>query len=462
MLLFTMTRLFISILSLFLVACATEKPPVNDFDEIKKKGKLTIITLSSSTSYFIYKDEPMGYDYDLCKSFCDLYGLELEVKVAENTPRLLEMLKNGEGDLIAYGLSIENHLKDSIIYCGLEQISHQVLVQRADDKDTILQDVTQLVGKTIFVKDTKYHNRLENLNAELGGGIVIKDVEKDTVSVEDLIQMVSTGEIQYTVSDENIARLNKTYYRNINISLPISFQQRSLWVTRKDSPHLAKALDEWFEQKDSKLVYKSIIKKYFELSKQPFDTELVIDNTVRIPNGHLSPFDELFKKYAKPAGYDWRLLVAMAYQESRFRTNLSSWAGAVGLMGLMPKTAKSLGLTNEDRLDPEMSIKASVDLLKRLEKLFKEIEDPSERMKFMLASYNGGNGHISDAQALTRKYGGDPHKWDADVRKYVLLKRNPEYYNDPVCKSGYFRGTETTNYVDQVFANWEKYRTKTN
>lgn len=455
-----MKKCFLVVFSTLFLACTSNKQPIDDFSEIKKKGKLTIVTMSSSTSYFIYKDEPMGYDYDLCKSFCDEYGLELEVKVAENTPRLLEILESGEADLVAYGISVDKSLKDSVIYCGLEQESYQVLVQRSVPKDSLIKDVTQLVGQTVYVKEnTKYHTRLENLNAELGGGLLVKDIEKDTVSVEDLIQMVSEGEIKYTVSDENIARLNKTYYKNIDISLPVSFQQRSQWAVRRDSPELAKAIDAWFDQKENKLVYQSVMKKYFELSKRPFD-DTQMPSTVVIPKGAISPFDDLFKKYA--GHYDWRMLAAMAYQESRFRTNLSSWAGAVGLMGLMPRTAKSLGLSNEDRLDPELSIKASVELLKRLEKMFSSVEDPTERMKFMLASYNGGNGHISDARALTRKYGANPNVWDENVRKYLALKRNPEFYNDPVCKNGYFRGTETLNYVDDVFANWEKYKGKAN
>ncbi|MDH6355205.1 membrane-bound lytic murein transglycosylase F [Dysgonomonas sp. PH5-45] len=445
---------------LALSGCKPQKKDVYDFDQIKASGQLTVITLNSSTSYFIYKDEPMGYDYDLCRDFCDHYGLSLNIKIAKNQTQLLEMLENGEGDLVAYGIPVQNSLKDSIIYCGLGQISHQVLVQSANKGDTLLRDVPDLIGKEVYVRHkTKYHTRLENLNAELGGGILIKDVEGDSITTEDLIAMVADGEIRYTVSDENIAKLNKTYFRNIDVSIPISFEQLSSWVVRKNTPKLANALDEWFSKNGNTPVYKSITKKYFELSKADLDDDISSSLTnPSIPKGHLSPFDDLFKKHAQNSDLDWRLLAAIAYHESNFKTNLSSWAGATGLMGLMPRTAVAMGIRSEDRTNPDLSIKAATKLLSKLEKSYASIHDPHERIKFVLAAYNAGGGHVSDAQALARKYGADPHVWENNVRKYINLKSKPEYYNDPVCKNGYFRSTETLNYVDKVLARWHKYQ----
>lgn len=449
-----MMRLGFIVLCLFVTACTTQKQKEEgDFDRILKEKKLTILTVNTSTSYFIYKDEPMGYYYDLCKSFCEVYGLELEVKVAKNVPELLDMLNNKEGDLVAYGFPIDASLKDSLIYCGLEQTSFQVLVQRSTPKDSLITDVADLIGEDVYVpSNTKYEDRIRNLNEELGGGIKIQSVDRDSLVVEDLISMVAAKQIDYTVCDENLARLSRTYYKNLDISTSISFKQRSKWVVKKDMPKLAKALDDWFASKQEQAIYSSIMKKYFELSK------LSIDDipAVPIPRGHLSPFDELFKRYS--GSFDWRLLVAIAFQESKFRTDLSSWAGAVGLMGLMPRTAASLGLSSEDRTDPELSIKASVKYLTKLNRLFSQIENPEERIKFVLAAYNGGQGHIVDAQNLARKYGANPHLWEGNVKEYIILKRNPEYYNDPVCKSGYFRGNETLKYVDKVFDNWQKYK----
>lgn len=431
--------------------------PVVDFDQIKAKGELTIITLYSSTSYFIYKEEPMGYDYDLAQDFCDHYGLTLNVKTAENVNKLVEMLNRGEGDLIAYSLPIQNELKDSVTYCGQEQISHQVLVQQANKGDTLVKDVVGLIGKEVYVEqNTKYHQRLLNLNAELGGGIKVHSVSEDTITSEDLIEMVSLGKIRYTVCDEYIAKLNRTYYRNVDISLPVSFDQRSSWAVRKSSPNLAKALDEWFDANNNTPVYKGITKKYFELSKLPLDGDYEIPKN--LPKGAVSVYDDLFRKHAQGTKYDWHFLAAICYHESRFQNNLTSWAGAAGIMGLMPRTAKSLGLTSEDRMNPDLSIGAAVELLDRLDKIFRKIDNNDERMKFILAAYNAGNGHVNDAQALAEKYGANPYVWEGNVKKYLELKGNPEYYNDPVCKNGYFRGGETIKYVDNVLSTIERFR----
>lgn len=437
-------------------SCAEKKPQRRDFEQIKESGELTIITLSSSTSYFIYKDEPMGYDYDLAKDFCDYYGLKLNVKVAENSTRLIQMLENGEGDLITTPISVQNELKDSILYCGLEQVSHQVLVQRTNKKDSMVSDVTQLIGKEVYIKhNTKYHKRLLNLDAELGNGIIIKDVEKDTVTVEDLIEMVAQKQIDYTVADEYIAKLNKTYYRNIDVSLPLSFEQRSSWAVRRDTPELAKALDEWFAKNSKTREYKSILKKYFELSKQPdFDLNVLAN----LPKGSVSHYDAIFKKYAPISGYDWYLLASVAYQESRFRPDVASWAGAVGLMGLMPRTAKVFGVSGDDLKNPELSVKVGAELLNKLNAMFAKVSDRDERLKFVLAAYNGGNGHVTDAQALARKYNDNPYVWDGHVEKYIELKSKPEYYNDSVCKNGYLRGSEVVRYVRQVTANRDRFK----
>lgn len=441
-----------------LFSCKKKAEQINvDFEQIKQKKELTIVTLNSSTSYFIYKEEPMGYDYDLAQDFCDHYGLALKVKTAESVNKLVEMLYKGEGDLIAYTLPIQNGMKDSLIYCGLSRVSHQVLVQQANKGDTIIKDVTGLIGKEVFIEGgTKYHERLENLNAELGGGISISPVGEDTITSEDLIEMVSKGNLRYTVCDEYIAKLNKTYYQNIDISLQISFDQRSSWAVRSSSPELAKALNEWFKENEDKPVYKSIIKKYFELSKQPFEGEDEVPEN--LPKGAVSIYDDLFKKHAEGTRYDWQSLAAICYHESRFQNNLVSWAGAAGIMGLMPRTAKSLGLSNEDRMNPDLSIGAAVDLLDRLNNIFKDIKDDNERLKFILAAYNGGNGHVNDAQALALKYGANPNVWEGNVKKYLELKSNPEYYEDPVCKSGYFRGSQTIQYVNNVLSTIDRFK----
>ena len=428
-----------------------------DLTQIREAGEITAVTLYSSISYFQYKMQPMGYEYDMIQDFAKSEGLKLNILVAENEARMIEMLENGEVDVIAYPMPVLKEMKDRVIYCGREELDTQVLIQQANKGDEILADVTQLIGKDIYVNaQTKYHERLKNLNEELGGGINIHLMPEDSITTEDLIAQVSKGEIPYTVSNEKIAKLNKTYFWNIDYSLKVSFLQRSAWVVRNTSPELAQAIDEWVSGKSGSHIYKASIKRYFELSKQPFTAELS-----EVKNGHISPYDDLFRKHAKNMEWDWQLLASIAYQESHFNPNAVSWAGAEGLMGIMPNTAKALGVTPHELKEPDTGIKTGVDCLRRFRQGFTKIEDPDERLKFTLGAYNAGIGHVFDAQRLAEKNGKDPQVWDNNVALYIRLKSDPEYYNDPVCKHGYLRGSVTYNYVHDVIERYNYYKDNT-
>ena len=431
-----------------------------DFPEITEHDTLRVLTLNTSTSYFIFRDQPMGYHYDLIREFCREHDLVPEIIVAGNMAGMLVMLQRGEGDVIAYNMPVTNALRDSVRYCGLQQISHQVLVQRALKGDTLITDVTGLIGKEVMVTEgSRYHDRMVNLNNELGGGILVAIAHEDTIVTEDLIRMVSRGEIDYTVADDDLARLNHTYFRNLDVSLQVSFDQRSSWVVRRDMPILADSLNSWFAHKTDEPVLLRILKRYFEETKGYMESDRPAYSDILGP-GMISPFDPFFKQQGKRLGIDWRLLASLSYQESSFNTEGQSWAGAVGLMGLMPATAASLGVEGDHLFDPEMNIRAGSDYLKQLLTIFSTIEDFSERLKISLAAYNGGIGHVSDARALAEKYEADKDVWEGNVEKFIQLKRLEQYYRDPVCRNGYFRGDETVDYVRKVISRWEVYKEK--
>ncbi|MDR2844045.1 MAG: transporter substrate-binding domain-containing protein [Candidatus Symbiothrix sp.] len=440
---------------LFTVCKKTDRVSERDFPEIKEEGELRVLTLSGSMTYFMYKGEPKGYEYELLRDFADSHQLKLQIKLAENETKLTQMLLNGEGDVIACNIPITNEGKENLLYCGSKSINRQVLIQCAN-RGTLLRDVTDLIGKEIFViHDSKYYHRLNHLNNELGGGIHIRTIDKDTISVEDLIEMVSKGEITYTVSDWDMAKLNKTYFHNLNINLTISHPQPSSWAVKQSTPALAAAIDTWFEETQNTPRYKGIIKRYFEMSKMPGDEPAPLMSPTQI-----SPYDVFFKKQASVIHWDWRLLASIAFQESKFYTDRVSWAGATGLMGLMPRTAEIFGLSSDSLIYPESSIRTAVLLIKRLNRSFSSVQDENERIKFILAAYNAGSGHIYDAQALAKTHGKNPAVWSDNVEEYLKLKSLPEYYNDPVCKQGYFRAAETVNYVQAVLERWEYYKMK--
>ena len=455
--------IFLFIFALLLCSCWSRKKTKEiavDFPIIREMGEITAVTLNSSTSYFQYKMLPMGYEYDLIADFAKVYQLNLIIKVAENESRLIEMLQSGEADVVAYPILIDNTLKHNVLFCGHERQTNLVIIQRANPGDTILSNVTQLIGKEVCVKtNTRYHKRLENLNNELGGGIVITVMETDTITTEDLIEMVSNGSIPYTVCEDDVARLNRNYFRNINIDLEISFRQRTSWIVRRNSPLLADAINEWASNKTGQNTYQIISKRYFERSKD----FIPILNTVvpRVINGRISPYDHLFKKYAPLLDWDWQLLASIAYQESQFIPSIIAWSGAEGIMGVMPRTAEHLGFQPGDMQDPEKCVRAGVDCLLQFSKGFTEVPDSLERIKLTLASYNAGIGHVNDARQLAQKYEKNPNVWNNNVAEFIRLKSEPYYYTDSVCNHGYLRGKETYNYVAEVLERYYYYKKAT-
>ena len=225
------------------------------------------------------------------------------------------------------------------------------------------------------------------------------------------------------------------------------------WAVRTDNTELADSLRSWYKPEIAESVKRE--------EKALFSTQS-IHRRVYAPMlntqaGIISNYDHLFKRYAPIARWDWRLLAAQCYQESCFDPKAYSWAGAKGLMQIMPETAKHLGLAESDVYEPELNIYAAARYINELNTRFIDIRNSEERKFFILASYNGGFFHIRDAMALAKKNGKNPYKW-IHVAEYVLKLSTPEYYNDPVVKYGYMRGSETANYVSAIYSRWQKYR----
>mgnify|MGYP002853969970 CR=1 FL=1 len=178
-----------------------------------------------------------------------------------------------------------------------------------------------------------------------------------------------------------------------------------------------------------------------------------------LSRGVISHYDDMFKRYSRSIGWDWRLLASQCYQESTFDPEAVSWAGAVGLMQIMPKTADHLGLPREQMTNPEQSIAAATRYLHELEREFMYIHDRTERQNMVLASYNGGMHHIKDAMRLAERDHRNAQRWE-DVKEYVLKLKDPKYYQDTLVHYGYMRGTETADYVDKIRSRFQQYARK--
>lgn len=462
---------------LLIYSCSSDKPAGNstntfssiqpkikrDLPDIKSNGKLKALTTYSGTSYFLYRGQTMGYEYELLKRFADYLGLELEIYISKNIDSLIHRLNEGTVDLVAHGLTITSERKENVSFTDYLYLTHQVLVQKKPDnwrsmnwsrlQKSLVHDAIELIGDTVSVRhNSSYYHRLENLSAEIGGEIVI-DTLPGELSTDEIIQMVVDGKIKYTVADDNIASINASYHPELDIQVPISFSQRIAWAVRPNSTELLEAANEWIEEMKKEVDYYVIYNKYFKNEKS--FRKRVQSEFYSLNNNRISRFDNLIKTQAEKIGWDWRFLASVVYQESRFNPNASSWAGARGLLQLMPSTAKSMGVKN--RANPEQSLEGGTDYFKKLLENFEHIEDSIQQIKFTLASYNCGYYHVLDARELAEKRNLDADAWDDNVEKMILELSYPKNYNDPVVKYGYVKGIEPYTYVKQIFERYDHY-----
>lgn len=467
-------RKFLIIGCLFILHSCGESPKQGFFSEphveidleaIKSRGYLNVLVDNNSTSYFIYKGVPMGYEYELLQLLAKELNVELKIKVTSGVERAIEQLNKGEGDILAFPLTINKERKKYIQFTKPQFNTYQVLVQRKPKNwrklnykqlnDSLIREIPQLVGKEIYViGGTTHELRLANLSAEIGSDFIIKK-DSLTTETESLIRKVAMGEIDYTVADHMLAQVNAAYYDNLDVNLVLSLPRQIAWAVRTNSNQLEEAVNTWLTKIKKEATFMIIYNRYY---KSPRTSLMRLQSDYSSLGGRqLSPYDDLIKKGAEKLNWDWRLLASLVYQESHFLPTGESWAGAKGLMQLMPATAKRFGAT--DLNDPKQSIKAGVGYLQYLDNYWKKkVPDQKERMKFIFASYNAGLSHIIDAYKLAEKYGKDSAIWEGNVVELLLKKSDPKFYRDPVVSVGYCKCEEPVNYVREILFRYEQYR----
>jgi len=436
-----------------------------DLDAILERGYINALVDNNSVSYFIYKGQPMGYEYELLNLFAKHLEVDLKIQVTSGIDRAMDQLNKGEGDIIAFPLTITKERKKYVAFSNPHFNSYQVLVQRKPDNwrqmtldainDTLIRNPVDLIGKEVYVlAGSSFETRLKHLSEEIGGDVLIRP---DTASSESesLIRKVALGEIDFTVADHMMARVNASYFPNLDINTPVSVAQQVAWATRINSPGLLNAINDWLAGVKKEATFMVIYNRYF---KSPRTSVVRMKSDYSSMGGNmLSPFDSLIRKGATTLDWDWRLLASLIYQESRFLPKGESWAGARGLMQLMPRTANEFGAFDLD--DPRQSISAGVGYLKFLDNYWvKKIPDRNERLKFILASYNVGLSHVVDARRLAEKYGKDPQVWYNNVEFYLSRKSEPDFYRDPVVTAGYCKCEEPIHYVRDVLDRYEEYK----
>lgn len=436
---------------------------INTLELIQQSGKLTALIDYNSTNYFIYRGQPMGYQFELLKAFTEHLGVKLEIVTNNNLEESFRKLQDREVDVIATGLTITNERNQFIDFTDPLDQTVQVLVQRKPEnwrkletndeiESRLIRNPLQLAGKTIVIQKTSsFKERLENLSNEIGQTINI--IEDENREVEQLITAVALGEIDYTISDEHIAMVNQNFHPDIDVSTAVSFPQNIAWGIRLRDDDFKRELNNWLNEFKNTYTARLLYNKYF---KNPRTVNYARSEFHTIGGGKISKYDEIIKDISAKYGMDWKLLSSIVYQESGFRTQVESWRGASGLMQLMPETAEIFGI--DSLSTPSEQIEAGVKYMHWLDTQFKDVvSDSLERKKFVLAAYNVGLGHIWDARRLAEKYDRDPNIWTNNVDTFLLQKSNPVYYRDSVVRYGYCRGSEPYNFVVEILDRYNHY-----
>jgi membrane-bound lytic murein transglycosylase F len=439
--------------------------PSRDLDAILAEGKIRAVTNVNQTSYFIYKGEPMGFHFELLKKFADHLDLELELVTSNDIDEALGYLQSGDVDLVAIGLSVSADRKEMMQFTEPLIQTSQVLVQRKPDgwermteneiAGHLVRNQLDLAEKNIYVqKGSSYAQRLYNLERESGMDIGVIEVPYDA---EELARQVALGEIEYTVCDDYMSNIICSLYPGLDLFTPVSFPQNIAWSVRKEGTGaLVAELNSWITGFKTTREYARLENKYFSGARPASiaSSEYFATNNA----GKVSPYDDIIKCYSDSIGWDWRLVAALIYQESRFNPSVTSPRGAYGLMQVMPETGLHFGYDVTRSVDN--NIRAGVSYIRMLDRIFSEwVSDPDERVKFILASYNAGHGHVIDAIRLAEKNGLDPGRWDNNVSLFLERKADPAFYDDPVVRNGRLRqGVAVNEYVADILKRYEHYR----
>jgi len=423
-----------------------------DWSTIQERRTLRMITRNSSDSYFMWRGELMGYEYDLIKKFADDNKLFLDVVVADGQD-MIDLLLEGKGDLIASSQARLASRRDrGVEFTRPYNVVDEVLVGRTG---LDLQQVEELSGFSVMVeKNSSYR---ESLKALQDSGIDFKLLSPEQVVQEladvndeaDIMELVADGMVDFTVVDSHLAARELLDFPDLKVYLSVSSEVGHGWAVRKENAELLKRLDQYIKKHYRGLFFNVTWQKYFDTERGKY-----LKSDPLLVSGQLSPYDSIVKPLSQEKAFDWRLIVSQMYQESRFNPKARSNMGAKGLMQVLPKTGRDMGVY--ELYDPKLNIQAGVGYLDWVRDRFSKQMPPAERVLFALAGYNAGHGHVHDARRLARSKGWNPDQWFGSVEKAMLLLSKRKYYRQ--ARFGYVRGREPVEYVRQIQRRYQGYQ----
>jgi membrane-bound lytic murein transglycosylase F len=410
-----------------------------DLNQIKKrKQPLRMITRNSPETYFLWRGELAGFEYELMREFAKRHKVRLEVVVADSYEQMKQLLQQGKGDVIAAGLSRtperQKELQFSFRY---NRVSEQLVSHQGSP---VINGLEDLKDRTITVrKSSAFWQTAQTLAKEYGAKVLPAEEDMPT---ELLIAQVANKSIDLTIADSNLIGIEQRFRDNLHVSMTLQEKVPYAWALRKHNPQLLNALNAFIKKEYRGTFYNVVKTRYFGNKKRQKNYR---ENRIQADSA-LSPYDNLVKGIAREHQFDWRLITSQMFQESRFNPKAKSSAGALGLMQILPRTGKELGYDN--LTNPEESIKAGIKYLDWTRDRFSDDIPVQQRLFFALAAYNAGYGHVKDAQRLAKKMNLKPDVWFDHVEKAMLLLQKPKYYKK--ARFGYCRGSEPVNYVRNI------------
>jgi len=426
----------------------TESKFVNDFKQIKKRKLVRVLLRNNAASYFLYRGELMGFEYELAQEFARYHGLRLEVAVPRNQQEFSTWLLEGKAD-IAMGFlqPSESQRRLGIEFTRPYHYARQHIVVAKNDPATQLSDLDQ---RTIIARrDSGYWETLIKLQQQ-GAGFDLR-AATDQSETEQLIEKVASGRYQATLADEQVLDIELVKSVEVRSAFTLEQEVSHALAVRAGNPQLKTELDEFIKRIYKGEFYNVLYLKYFKNKGSVL--KLSKGRIVDTQKGQISPYDKLVQKYAEQYGFDWRLITAQMFQESRFNPKARSGSGAGGLMQLMPRTARSLGFTNV--YEPADGIQAGIMYMDWLGNRFNRELPVAERLWFSLAAYNAGIGHVHDARRLADRIGLNPDRWFENTESAMLLLSNKKYSSK--ARYGFVNGKEPVDYVREIKQRFEAY-----
>ena len=400
---------------------------------------LNVFLFANYSDYFVYRGVPLGFQYELLKILGDSLHLNLNIDVECDYYNIVCEPRKRKYDVVAMELPHCEWLNSLVCSSLPFDTTYPVLV---GGKRFLSSDSTcTLYLPANFAAAISYDSLPESAKWT---------VEKSSyATVEELFDWLDNGRVGYIASDYHTAALLLQFYPDLSIVKQIGHPYPRQWILRFENDSLNVLINNWLKDFVNSKKYNSLCKKYF--SQQP-----KVQNVpqAKRKTRHISPYDNIVRKYASAAGIDWRFVLSIMYQESKFYSGLYGLGGSFGLMQMMPVTCEKYGI--DENSSEEEQIIAGVKHIKSIQRFFADIDDEREKMQFVAAAYNSGPGHIQDAQRLCSKYGDNPHLWE-DVSKYLILKAEKEFYTDNVVKCGYYPGRHSVVYADLVMSRYDSY-----